>query len=280
MKKYNVIILAGGEEEAWCQHYGFNKKSFLPIMGKPMLARVIEAFHGSKFIDNIVVIGPKGLNQLDSIRLARKHLSERNSFAQNLFFAALYIKAMIYRFAGDHNGYVVSFCDAALLTTGVIDATLKNIAESDPEIALHYVQKETISRAGHPVENRSFMLVAGKHYTGSVIYYIKSFTKLLRLLNEISLVRKYRKEPGKILQYIGCEDKDIPGIESELSSRLSTKVKVFVSPYAEMGVDVDKASDYELAKAYLQRKQRQYAESKHKKGFDVYTESGGLDAEF
>ena len=67
------------------------------------------------------------------------------------------------------------FCDAAFLTTDVINATLKNIAEYDPEVVLHYVQKETFTKNGYPVENRSYTHAAGKDYTGSNIYYVKKF---------------------------------------------------------------------------------------------------------
>jgi len=73
----------------------------------------------------------------------------------------------------------------------------------------------------------------------------------LWVLKDIALLREYRKDPKKILKHIGCEEKDIPEIEQVLSKKLSTKVKIFISSYAEMGVDVDKPADYEFAKVKL-----------------------------
>lgn len=280
LKKYNLIILASGEDEPWCQQYGYKKKAFLPLLGKPMLGWVIEAFHRSEYIDNIVVVGPKELDQLNCMRYVRKHLIGGNSFIRNLLSAIFYTKVSIYKFARTHNGYLISFCDAPLLTTPIINATLKNIAESEPGIALHYVQKETITRGGYPVENRSYMHDADKKaYTGSNIYYIKKMSKLFGVLKDITLLRVYRKEPEKILKHTGCENKHIPEIEQILSKKLSTRVKIFVSPYAEMGVDVDKPSDYELAKIHLLQKQKEYRKSRDKKIPDIYTESDDTDAE-
>ena len=94
-KKYNLIILAGGEDTAWCRPYGYKRKVFLPLLGKPMLSWVIEAFRKSEYIDNIIVIGPKEMNQFDSMRHVRKHLSEGRSLIDNLLRAALYIKTNI-----------------------------------------------------------------------------------------------------------------------------------------------------------------------------------------
>ncbi len=250
-KKYNLIILAGGEDELWCKQYGYKKKAFLPLLGKPMLARIIEAFRRSEYIDNIIVVGPRELNQLEAMRYVRKRLDESRSFVRNLLYAAFYIKAVIYKFANRHNGYLISVCDAAFLTPEMVKATLKTIAEHDPGLGLHYVQKETIADSGYPADKRSYMQIAGKTYTGSNIYYVKQFRKLFGALKDLALVRQYRKDPKKVLSYLGCENKDISGIEQALSKRLSTKVKFFVSPYAEMGVDVDKPADYEFAKRKL-----------------------------
>lgn len=267
MKKYNLIILAGGEDELWCQHYGHKKKALLPVAGKPMLDWVIEAFQRSEYIDNIVVVGPKELDQLESMRYIRKHLPEEHSFIQNLLCGLFYVKTSIYRFANTHNGYLISFCDAVFLTADSINATIKNIIEEhDPEIGLHYVQKETIAKNGYPTQNRSYMHIANKYYTGSNIYYIKKITKLLGLLNDITLLRKYRKDPEEMLKHLGCKDKDFCEIEQVLSNKFSTRIKIFVSPYAEMGVDVDKPIDYEFAQAKFLKK------PENKTSPDIYTE--------
>ena len=254
--KYNLILLAGGEDELWCQKYGHKRKAFLPLLGKPMINWVIEAFQASEYIDNIIVVGPKGLAQLDSMRYVRKHLIERSSFIQNLLYAAFYIKALIYKFTAKHNGYLISFCDAALLTKDIINATLKIITETNPEVALIYVKKETIAASGYPVENRTYTDVLGKAYTSSNIYYVKKITILMRALKDIMLIRKFRKEPKEIFRHLGIDNKDISGIEEVLSKRLATKIKIFISPHAEMGVDVDKPVDYEQAKIQLMKRHK------------------------
>lgn len=251
MNKYNLIILAGGENESWCNQYGYNRKAFLPINGEPMLGRVIKAYRRSKYIDKIVVVGSKELDQLAAMKYVHKRVPEGSSFLQNLLHGIVYIKTAVYKMAGRHNGYLISFCDAAYLNTDVINQTIENMDKHKPGMVFHYVHKDTLAKAGFPVENRSYMPVAGEHHTGSNIYYVRHFRCLLRVLRDIVILRSYRKSPAKILEHIGCSDKDYDGIAEVLSAKLKTKVKIFVSPFAEMGVDVDKPIDYELAKFEL-----------------------------
>lgn len=276
MKKYNLIILAGGENETWCNQYGYNRKAFLPINGEPMLGRVIHAYRKSKYIDKIVVVGSKELDQLAAMKYVHKRLGEGGSFIQNLVKAVLYIKTAIYKFRSKHNGYLISFCDAAYLNTEIIDETIENIDKHDPGLVIHYVQKETLAKAGFPVENRSYMPVAGKKYTGSNIYYVKHFRVLVKVLKDIVTLRSYRKNPKLILRHIGCEDKDFPGISEVLSHKLGNKTRIFVSPYAEMGVDVDKPIDYELAKIELEKTEETQGKDKEKVLDEIYDELNRL----
>ncbi len=247
IRKYNVIILAGGEEEAWCRKYGYTKKAFLPLNGKPMLHRVIEAFYKSSYVDRIVVVGPKELDAFEAMRFVHKRLPDRGSFIQNLFYAALYVKSSIYNWKKNHNGYLISFCDAAFLNTDIINATLENMSRHEGDMTLHYVSKETIAKSPFPEENRSYLPIGGGFYTGTNLYYVRKFSSLVPVMGDIVKLRNYRKQPRKFLEHIGCADKDFPGIEEVLSREMRIKVKIHVSPFAEMGVDVDKPADYELA---------------------------------
>lgn len=252
MKKYNLIILAGGENEAWCQQYGYNRKALLPIGNKPMLEHVIDAYAKSPYIDNIVVVGHKELSCLSAVQNVKKHITEKNSFIKNLIAGVFYIKSSIYKFANKHNGYLISFCDAAYLTTDIVNSTLKNLSKHTPNLCLHYVAKETLLKSGFPTENRSYLPINEKPFTGANMYYVKNFRILFRALKDIVHLRSVRKEPRLILEHLGCLNKEFPEIEKILSKRLSSEVKIFVSPFAEMGVDVDKPIDYELAKDHFQ----------------------------
>lgn len=276
MKKYNLIILAGGENEAWCNQYGYNRKAFLPLNGEPMLGRVIHAYRKSKYIDKIVVVGSAELDQLSAMKYVHKRVNEGKSFIQNLVRAIIYVKSSIYKFRNKHNGYLISFCDAAYLNTEIIDSTLEELDRHDPDLGIHYVEKKTLANGGFPVENRSYMPVAGKQYTGSNIYYVRYFRVLVKVLKDIVILRSYRKNPRMILKHLGCEDKDFDGISEVLSRKLKNRSKIIVSPFAEMGVDVDKPIDYELAKIELEQDVKLKARDRDEVLNEIYDELNRL----
>ena len=87
MKKYHVILLAGGEKGPLFERTGFVEKALIPIHGIPMLSRVIEAFHQAERADEIVVVGSSNLDQLESMCRVRKRIAPGFNVIQNLVHA-------------------------------------------------------------------------------------------------------------------------------------------------------------------------------------------------
>lgn len=250
MKKFHVILLAGGEKGPLFETTGYVEKALIPIHGKPMLSRVIEAFRASQRVDEIVVVGSSKLDNLEAMAHVRKRIFTGLNVVQNLLHAVTYIKHRLYGSAPDHNGYVISFCDAVFLTPEIIDDTLRSIEELNSDIVLHYVEKSTFKQAGLPTE-RTYIPVAGKHYSGSTIYYVRKFSKVLAAMPKLLEFRKHRKDPQALLRLIGCEGAELSEIEQALTRELAARVQIHISKHARLGVDVDKPSDLELAEQVL-----------------------------
>ena len=177
MKKFHVILLAGGEKGPLFETTGYLEKALIPIRGKPMLSRVIEAFRACRRVDEIVVVGSSSLDTLEAMAHVRKRIFTGINVVQNLVHAVTYVKHRLYGGASDHNGYVISFCDAVFLTPEIIDDTLQAIEELDSDVVLHYVERSTFEEAGLPAQ-RTYIPVAGRQYTGSTIYYVRRFSKI------------------------------------------------------------------------------------------------------
>ncbi|HIG28120.1 MAG TPA: hypothetical protein EYQ50_10090 [Verrucomicrobiales bacterium] len=64
------------------------------------------------------------------------------------------------------------------------------------------------------------------------------------LYSFLASMRKNRKDPLGILRVLGCEGQNFSDIEDALSKLLDAKVRILISPHTEMGMDVDKLSDY------------------------------------
>jgi len=252
MTKYPVILLAGGEKGPLFETTGFIEKALIPIHDKPMLSWVIEAFHACEWVDSIVVVGSSNLDRLPAMSHVRRRIFTGINVVQNLLHAITYVKYRLFGGSTNHPGYVISFCDAVFLTPEIIADTLQSIEEADADIVLHYVEKDTLAGAGLPT-HRTFIPVAGQSYTGSVIYYVKRFSKVLAAIPKLAELRRYRKDPQALLRLIDCENADLEEIEQAMSRELAASVKICVSKHACLGIDVDKPADLEFAKDWLKK---------------------------
>jgi len=250
MKKFNLIILAGAEKGPLYDAYGYENKALLPIHGKPMLDWVIEAFRETGYIDKIVVVGQKELDQLQSMRFVDKRIEATSNLVRNILRGIAYIRWTYYRYKPDHAGYIISFCDAVFLTPDAIKDALDNIKDNTHDLALHYVEKETFEKNNIHAK-RTYIPVDGKHYTGTTIYYIKKFSNLLNALHLLGELRKKRKDPHGLLGVMGLKDCTFPEIQEGLSAKLGRDVGVYVSGFPELGMDVDKPVDFEVAEEML-----------------------------
>ena len=63
------------------------------------------------------------------------------------------------------------------------------LRETDADVVLHYVEKSTFDTAGLPAE-RTYIPIGDGLYTGSTIYYIRDFSKVMSSLGKIREMRK------------------------------------------------------------------------------------------
>lgn len=250
MNKFNAIILAAGKGGPLEEETGIAYKAMIPIHGKTMLDWVVEAYAGAESVDRIVTVGPKALDDLPCMAHVRKRLSPAMDLFQNLVKATAYVKHRLYKSAHRHQGYLIGYGDAVFLKPAIVEETLRMFSESDSDISLVYVEKESFDRAGLEAK-RTYIPIQGKHYTGGVMCFIKKMRILYPAMNKLAELRKARKKTTGILEALGCLDMGLAEIEQVIGDELSCTVKIHVSSHPEMGMDVDKPSDLALAREWL-----------------------------
>lgn len=250
MRKYNLIIMAGGTGGPLQESTGYPNKAMIPIHGKPMIGWVIDAFADNPRIKRIVVVGPRELDDLECMKRVRKRLHAGSNIVQNALEGMTYLRNRFYFGASRHPGYLISYCDAVFLKAGIVEETLAAFAERDAKIALTYVEKATFERAGLHAK-RTYIPIGDRHYTGGTICYVASMRLLTPVLTKIHEMRKVRKDPMGLLNVLGCAGKGIAEIEARIGEILDAPAHILVSDHPEIGMDVDKPSDLELAQEWL-----------------------------
>lgn len=253
MKKFNVIILAGGEKKGPLhKSHGCKNKALLEIHSKPMLDWVVEAFHESKYIDNIIVVGEEELDKLSSMRYVSKRLPTGLNLVQNIVHGVTYLSTFERQQSKD-SGYIIVNADTVLLTKEAIDHALENISKSEADVNLHYVDKSTFKESELDLQtSRNFIALGEKQYSETAIYHVKNFNFILNFVIEILELRANLEDYQTLIKIIGAQDaQSLEEVSKALEKKIKTKVAIFESPYVEMAMDINHPVDLELAQKYL-----------------------------
>lgn len=246
----DAVVLAGranegklkcASPEAW--------EALIDIAGRPMLQYVVDALESASSIGEIIVVGPGEVFR-DRIRSARaRYIPQGGSMIDNLSrgFEAL---------SGCDKGLICT-CDIPLITPRVVDGFTAECEAEDADFYYPVVRREMAERF-YPGVKRTYATVADGTFTGGNMFVarLKTAGKLRKTLE---FLVENRKKPLRMAAVLG-----VPFIVKLLFRRLSireaeakvfrlygVRAKAVLTAFPEIGIDVDKPSDLDLARAVL-----------------------------
>ncbi|MER3483166.1 MAG: acylneuraminate cytidylyltransferase [Meiothermus sp.] len=228
-----AIVLAGGKpSDPLAKAFGVASKTLIPYKGRPLVEYTLEALAQSGL--DVVFVGPKA-NLYPSPKQA---LPDRGGIVENL-------EAGVGAAAGEK--VLVATGDMPFLTPEAVRWVLGNA----PQAGFVYcvIRKDDVERR-FPGMRRTYARVRGGQFTGGNIALIdkKLFYSALPLLKRALALRK---QPLALAQMIGfgtllrviLGQADIPSLEARVSQILGVPARALITPYAEVGVDLDKEED-------------------------------------
>ncbi len=249
----HAIVLAGGtEDDKWARQHGVKNKAFLPINDLPMITYVITALRKCPKIDQVVVVGPvdalAGLLPEEGIRI----LPEQGDIIDNVLAAVLELP--------QDKKVLICTSDIPMLTPEALDSLFNAIHEREADIYYPIVNQIDCERR-YPGVKRTYAKLRNGSFTGGNIIIVnpKQAIPLSKVFRKLVMERK---NPVKMLLTFG-----LPGIifalqlalglltvddlEKKLSRILRITGAAVYCAYPEIGTDVDKDSDLELARRVL-----------------------------
>ncbi|MEJ2758953.1 MAG: hypothetical protein P8046_10780 [Anaerolineales bacterium] len=235
----NVVILAGGELSPEDPLYPLipentlKKKVFLPLEGKPMLQWVLDALAASQHIDKMVLVG----------------VDESSGFQAG--------KSLV--FIPDHGSLVENIIAGVRYSREpeMVDWVVEN-GEIDGVDLLYNVITDKTMESRFPGSNRTFAPLKGIRVCGGDLNIISNrlIDDHIELWQELTAARKNVLKQAaifgpRLLFALLFRWYDLNQVAEYLSRRLGLKAKAVVSPYAELGMDVDKPHQYELIAANM-----------------------------
>ncbi|HZJ84528.1 MAG TPA: nucleotidyltransferase family protein [Syntrophomonadaceae bacterium] len=252
--QYDAIILAGGESSSELKKLAPYDNEALILIGRyPMIFYVYKALRKSTLIRNIVISGP--VEALRNLFAKEDNLlfAEGGENAVESFLNA--VELLSTNTASEK--IIVLPTDIPFITQDAIEDFLKRSSMEEADFYYPVTSKE-VNELKFPDVIRTYVRLKEGIFTGGNLFLIRT-SKISEMVDIATQLMLRRKNPLAIARLFGLElvckylmrRLSINAAEERFYTVTNIKGKAIISPYAEVGVDVDKPSDLELAQKHL-----------------------------
>lgn len=254
----NVLITAGGIPTPEDSLYEITKggyKSLILLAGKPILQWILDAFSPSQQIGEIVIVGlPSDTplisshplhfvpDQRDMILNTRSGLDELRRIDPNAEYS------------------IMCSGDVPALTPEMVDWFLKAFPTLDADLIYTIVQREVMEET-FPTSKRTYLHLKGIEVCGGDIFAIRMDPSVQNhpIWNDLIAARKKPLKQAAMFGFgtlflVLTRLLTVNQLEERVSRKLGLKGRTLLTPFAEMGMDVDKLFQLEIVQDYLTQK--------------------------
>jgi len=238
----DVVILAGGDSKGLAEDESL-PKSLLPLKGKLMLDYILEALAACPKLGKKVLVGPK---------IVEEKRGEKVDFfvegGDNIFDNVVLGLGVL----PNSPRVLVVTSDIPLLTETALEDFLERCERQEAQFYYPIIAKETNERK-YPGNKRTYVKLQEGTFTGGNIFLVDplAVTQSAVLAKRIISLRK---RPLKLAGILGwtflfkllLHFLTIRELEERVSTLFKVKAISIVTPYPEIGVDIDKPSDLSL----------------------------------
>ena len=256
----DVVISAGSTPDKidpLLEYAQADRKALIPIAGQPMIKWVTDALIGSRYIDRVIVIG---LDESCGIDFGSKpviFIPAQGRLIAN--YVAGVERAL--QDTADRQHILIGACDIPLITAAIVDEHIAGMLQSDHDVYYSIIRKETMLTK-FPASRRSYARIREGIFCGGSLHMISgrvmdSDTRQLwhALLEARKNVFRQASLVGfDVLLRLITGTLSLAAAEQRADQILGVRCRAFVTPHAEIGMDVDKAFQLEIARAALNDK--------------------------
>ncbi|HEX6970674.1 MAG TPA: nucleotidyltransferase family protein [Limnochordia bacterium] len=248
--RVDAIVLAGAENDGKlrraspCAH-----EALIEIGGKPMVAYVIAALRESGRVRRIVVVGPDpelgraiaglgvefvpcGQRMVENLRIGIQHLSPGRQV-------------------------LIVTSDIPLLTAAAVIDFLDRCAARQADIYYPIIERRA-NESRFPGAHRTYVRLRDGVFTGGNLVLLEPGI-VERCQEVIERAVAMRKKPWQLSRLLGprfivkfiCNRLTLAEIEERVEKILGCRGAAIVTPFPEIGIDVDKPADLALVSRFL-----------------------------
>jgi GTP:adenosylcobinamide-phosphate guanylyltransferase len=243
-----AIVLAGGVDHGdLAAQTGIVHRPLLEVGGRPILLAVLAALRGSRSVGPIVLVGPQAVRTVAADDAVDVRAPEGGTFLQSIAHG---VKAAP---AGAEHLLLITG-DLPLIPAEAVDDFVQRSLHTRAEVCYPIIPKDSCERR-FPGGRRTYVRLREGTFTGgNAVLASRAF--LERSQNLIGRLYAARKNPLKLAALFGLPfvfglltgRLSIWQLEERASAIISGRVAAVISTYAELGFDVDKLEDLEVAR--------------------------------
>lgn len=252
-----ALVLAGsrGEEDPVARAAGVEEKCLAPLLGKPMLAWVLESLEASRSVGRIAVVATRpDLLAMICAEHGAALIDAASAPAQSVLEAVEELDSPY--------PLLIVTADNPLLTPERVDVFCTAAAGKAADLAAGLTPSAAI-KAAFPESRRTYLKFRDEHYSGANLFALTSQAGLAAV-SYWRRVERERKKPWKVVGAFGLGSLiafafnrlTLDDAMARGSRKIGAKAVAIRLEEAEAAVDVDRPEDLILAERLLaERKQ-------------------------
>jgi len=252
-----AVVTAGWspkQDDPLAEYTQGKSKALISIAGKPMIAYVVNALAGSRYIQHIVVVA---LNPAAEVAFSMpvEYVPDAGDILANAEAGIRYAQAHY----PDLDAVLLSSSDVPTITPSLVDTFIEECFRTDHDLYYTIVER-SVMEGRFPASRRSYVhLREGDFAGGDLVLLRPSLTLSHRELWQN--LAGARKSPLRQASMFGLwpffkliiRRLSIADAEKRAGKVLNVRGRAIPFPYAEVGMDVDKPFQLEIVRAELER---------------------------
>lgn len=245
-----ALILAGQQGDGPLAHIHPNK-ALIKIHEKEMILYVIDAVKALGVADQIAVVG----NKQDMASIAPQVdilVEEGGTLPENVLRGASIFD--------DDDEVLVLTSDIPMITPAALGDFVEQSRRLSADFTYPVVRRE-INDKKYPGVKRTYVKIKDGNFTGGNVFLVKAGA-VKTYMPKAQVFLSYRKKPWKMVKVLGMGfalrfllgTLTIAHLEKRVSELFGITARAVISEYPEIGTDVDKVSDLDLARSLLESK--------------------------
>jgi molybdopterin-guanine dinucleotide biosynthesis protein A len=254
----DAIVIAGGVPQPGEYLYEFTQgqpKALLPIAGKPMIQWVLDALGAAHEVGQVVIMGLPADSRLSFPR-PLSYFPSQGAMLSNILTG---VKNVLKINPSAQHALVVS-SDIPMISAEMVDWVVRSALQTEHDLYYHVITR-SVMEARFPGSKRSFTRLKDVEVCGGDLNVIRTLTATGRdeFWNKVIASRKNALAQASLLGLdvlLGVLFRQITleNAVKKISQRVGLRGRAVLCPYAEVGMDVDKPHQYEMARLDLENR--------------------------